>query len=53
MLDGLIALEHKTWKNVGLGGGYNAVDLEGENTEDKDEGTFEYKGLLLYAKIYF
>ena len=53
VLDGLIALEHKTWKNVGLGGGYNAVDLEGENTEDNDEGAFEYKGLLLYAKIYF
>lgn len=53
VLDGLIALEHKTWKNVGLGGGYAAVDLEGENTEDKEEGTFEYKGLLLYAKVYF
>lgn len=53
VLDGLIALEHKTWKNVGLGGGYNAVDLEGENIEDNDEGSLEYKGLLVYAKIYF
>lgn len=28
-------------------------DLEGENTEDNDEGTFEYKGLLVYVKVYF
>ena len=28
VIDGLIALEHRTWKNVGLGGGYNFVDLE-------------------------
>ncbi|MCZ6576756.1 MAG: hypothetical protein O6950_09980 [Gammaproteobacteria bacterium] len=53
VIDGLIALEHKTWKNVGLGGGYNFVDLEGEDTKDKDEAQLEYEGLLVYMKVYF
>ena len=52
-IDGLIALEHKTWKNVGLGGGYNVVDLEGEDTKDKDEAQLKYEGLLVYMKVYF
>ncbi len=51
VIDALIALEHKTWKKVGLGVGYNSVDFEAENTDDNDEFRLEYKGLLLYAKI--
>lgn len=53
VIDILVALEHQTWKNVGLGIGYNDVDAEGEDKEDRDEVKLEYDGLLLYAKIYF
>ncbi len=52
-VDGLVALEYRTWENVGFGGGYNVVNLEGEDKADKDEGKLEYEGLLAYVKVYF
>ena len=53
--DTTILIEHRTFKNVGFGGGINAFDLqlEAENSDLRGEVTSDYLGVLGYVKVYF
>jgi hypothetical protein len=55
-----MAIEYDVWKNVGFGLGFNNFQIQ-INAEGSDYPNvnflgsidFEYRGLLLYTKIYF
>jgi len=53
--DTTLLIEHRTFKNVGFGGGINAFDLQlnAENSDLRGEITSDYLGLLGYVKVYF
>ena len=53
VLDILVAVEHQTFEKVGLGLGYNEVDIEAEQIEDQDELDWEYDGFFGYARFNF
>ena len=48
-------LEHRTFKNVGFGGGINSFDLqlEASNSDLRGEIASNYLGVLAYVKVYF
>jgi len=53
VIDILIGVEYQAWEKVGLGLGYNDVDIEGEQKEDQDELDWEYDGFFGYARFNF
>jgi hypothetical protein len=61
ILAGRVGIEYDFWKNVGIGLGFNnfTVEVEGESSSDypninfNGKINFQYRGLLLYTKIYF
>ena len=53
VIDILVAVEHQTWKNAGLGLGYNDVSIEAEDKEDRDELDWDYDGFFGYARFSF
>ena len=61
ILAGRVGIEYNFWKNVGLGLGFNnflvEVDSESDsnypNIDFNGQIDFQYRGLLLYTKIYF
>ncbi|MFQ5936350.1 MAG: hypothetical protein ACE5LB_08085 [Acidiferrobacterales bacterium] len=53
VIDILAAVEYKASKHVGIGTGFNSLDLEAQDKEDKDEIDLKYSGLLVYAKFYW
>lgn len=53
VIDILVGVEHQTWKNAGLGLGYNDVSLEAEDKEDEDEIDWEYDGFFAYVRFDF
>ena len=58
---GRVAIDYNFWKNVGFGLGFNDFEVEvdgdsGSNYPNIDFSgriNFEYRGLILYTKIYF
>ncbi|MFQ5937403.1 MAG: hypothetical protein ACE5LB_13450 [Acidiferrobacterales bacterium] len=53
VFDILAAVEYKASKHVGIGTGFNDVDLDAEDTVERDELDLKYNGLLIYAKFYW
>ena len=61
ILAGRVGIEYDFWKNVGIGLGFNnfTVEIDGESDSDypninfNGNIDFQYRGLLLYTKIYF
>ncbi len=60
ILETHVAVEYLPWKNLGFGLGFDGlivrVDSDGEDypgIDFKGEVNFDYRGLLLYTKIYF
>jgi hypothetical protein len=61
ILAGRVGIEYDFWKNVGVGLGFNnfTVEVDGESDSDypnidfNGNINFQYRGLLLYTKIYF
>jgi hypothetical protein len=51
VIDILIGVEHQTWKNAGLGFGYNDVSIDAEDKEDKDELDWDYDGFFAYVRF--
>jgi hypothetical protein len=53
--DTQLLFEHKTFKNVGFGGGLNSFDLQLEADADdlKGEIASDYLGLYAYVKVYY
>lgn len=53
LTDGIISIEYRALEHLGFGFGYNAVSIEGENTENNDELIYEYDGVLAYVSWNF
>ncbi|MFQ5544678.1 MAG: hypothetical protein ACE5FE_01750 [Acidiferrobacterales bacterium] len=53
VIDIVISVDHRTWKNVGLGIGYNDVSIDAEDQEGGDEIDWDYDGFFGYVRAYF
>lgn len=51
VIDVLIGVEHQTWKNAGLGFGYNDVSIDAEDQEEGDELDWDYNGFFAYVRF--
>ena len=51
VIDVLIGVEHQTWKNAGLGFGYNDVSIDAEDQEEGDELDWDYDGFFAYVRF--
>ena len=53
LTDYLLSVEYRFEKPWGVGIGFNHLDLDVENTEERDELSYQYDGILLYANLRF
>lgn len=53
VIDVIVALDHQTWTNAGLGIAYNDVSLDAEDKDDDDELDWDYDGFIAYARFRF
>jgi hypothetical protein len=53
LTDGRISFEYRAMEHLGFGVGYNAVSIDGEDTEDHDELVYDYEGVMAYLSWNF